>query len=53
MERVQKIIASREQVPAGHEEGHFDAFEKQHENIQQFGPNYLALQSFEVSAAGH
>jgi len=35
------------------EEGHFDAFEKQHENIQRFGPNYLALQSFGVSAAAH
>jgi bacterioferritin len=35
------------------EEGHFDAFEKQTENIQRFGPNYLALQAFEVSAACH
>lgn len=33
------------------EEGHFDAFEKQQENIKRFGPNYLALQSFRVSAA--
>jgi bacterioferritin len=32
------------------EEGHFDAFEKQQENIKRFGPNYLALQSFRVSA---
>lgn len=28
------------------EEGHFDIFEKQMENIQRFGPSYLALQSF-------
>ena len=35
------------------EEGHFDAFEKQHENIQRFGPNYLALQSFGANAGAH
>lgn len=35
------------------EEGHFDAFEKQHENIQRFGPNYLALQSFGLNAGAH
>jgi len=35
------------------EEGHFDAFEKQHENIQRFGPNYLALQSFGASSGAH
>jgi bacterioferritin len=35
------------------EEGHFDAFEKRHENIQRFGPNYLALQSFGASAGAH
>ena len=29
------------------EEGHFDQFDKQLENIKRFGPNYLALQSFE------
>jgi len=29
------------------EEGHFDAFDKQLDNIQRFGPSYLALQSFE------
>ena len=29
------------------EERHFDQFEKQSENIKRFGPNYLALQSFE------
>ena len=29
------------------EEGHFDLFDKQVENIRRFGPNYLALQSFE------
>ena len=28
------------------EEGHFDEFDKQLENIKRFGPNYLALQSF-------
>jgi len=28
------------------EEGHFDNFEKQLENIKRFGPNYLALESF-------
>lgn len=29
------------------EENHFDAFDKQLDNIKRFGPNYLALQSFE------
>ncbi len=29
------------------EEGHFDQFDKQLDNIKRFGPNYLALQSFE------
>ncbi len=33
------------------EEGHFDQYEKQHDNIKRFGPSYLALQSFN-SAAG-
>jgi bacterioferritin len=28
------------------EERHFDQFEKQRDNIQRFGPSYLALQSF-------
>ena len=28
------------------EEGHFDKFEKQHDNIKRFGLSYLALQSF-------
>jgi bacterioferritin len=28
------------------EESHFDAFDKQLDNIKRFGPNYLALQSF-------
>ena len=32
------------------EESHFDLFEKQLENIQRFGQNYLALQSFEGKA---
>lgn len=30
----------------GDEEAHFDAFDKQQEHIQKFGPAYLALQSF-------
>jgi bacterioferritin len=29
------------------EERHFDQFDKQLENIKRFGPNYLALQSFQ------
>jgi bacterioferritin len=29
------------------EESHFNTFEQQRENIQRFGPSYLALQSFE------
>jgi bacterioferritin len=29
------------------EERHFDQFDKQLENIKRFGPNYLALQSFD------
>jgi len=28
------------------EEGHFDQFEKQRDNVKRFGPSYLALQSF-------
>jgi len=28
------------------EEGHFDEFDKQFDNIKRFGPSYLALQSF-------
>lgn len=31
------------------EEAHFDAFDKQLENIKRFGPSYLALQSFQSS----
>lgn len=34
------------------EERHFDQFDKQLENIKRFGPNYLALQSFEKAPAG-
>jgi bacterioferritin len=30
----------------GDEEEHFDAFDKQQEHLQKFGPAYLALQSF-------
>lgn len=29
------------------EEGHYDLFEKQRDNVQRFGLSYLALQSFE------
>ena len=28
------------------EEGHYDQFEKQHDNVKRFGLSYLALQSF-------
>jgi bacterioferritin len=35
----------------GDEEGHFDAFDKQLDNIKRFGPNYLALQSFSQEPA--
>ena len=31
----------------GDEEGHFSEFDRQLENIQRFGPSYLALQSFD------
>jgi bacterioferritin len=33
------------------EENHFDAFDKQLDNIKRFGPSYLALQSFESRTA--
>jgi len=32
----------------GDEEGHYDQFEKQCENIKRFGPSYLVLQSFDA-----
>lgn len=32
------------------EEVHFDAFDKQLDNIKRFGPSYLALQSFAAKA---
>ncbi|MCP4249569.1 MAG: bacterioferritin [bacterium] len=32
------------------EEGHFDEFDKQLDNIKRFGPSYLALQSFATPA---
>lgn len=32
------------------EEGHFDLFDQQLDNLKRFGPNYLALQSFEGGA---
>ncbi len=31
----------------GDEESHYDIFDKQLDHIKRFGPNYLALQSFE------
>jgi bacterioferritin len=34
----------------GDEEGHFDQYEKQHDNIKRFGLSYLALQSFNGAA---
>jgi len=34
------------------EEGHFSEFDRQLDNIQRFGPSYLALQSFKTAAAG-
>ncbi len=36
----------------GEEEGHFDNFEKQRDNIKRFGPAYLALQSFGSAPQG-
>ena len=36
----------------GDEEGHYDQFEKQCENIKRFGPSYLALQSFDAGSLG-
>lgn len=34
------------------EEAHFDAFDKQLDNIKRFGPSYLALQSFGKAEEG-
>ena len=34
------------------EEGHFDEFDQQLDNIKLFGPSYLALQSFGQSPQG-
>ena len=34
------------------EEGHFNQYEKQHDNIKRFGLSYLALQSFGGTASG-
>jgi bacterioferritin len=34
------------------EEGHFDQYDKQRDNIQRFGLSYLALQSFSGPAGG-
>jgi bacterioferritin len=36
----------------GDEETHFDAFDKQLDNIKRFGPSYLALQSFGKAPEG-
>jgi len=33
------------------EEGHYDEFDKQLDNIKRFGPSYLALQSFNKAPA--
>jgi bacterioferritin len=35
------------EVLVNDEERHFDQFDKQLDNIKRFGPNYLALQSFQ------
>jgi bacterioferritin len=35
----------------GDEEGHYDQFEKQRDNVKRFGLSYLALQSFGGRAA--
>ena len=45
--------ASRQVFEAliGDEEGHFDRFDSQIDNIQRFGPSYFALQSFEGALA--
>jgi bacterioferritin len=32
------------------EEGHFDQYEKQYDNVKRFGLSYLALQSFKSAA---
>ncbi len=34
------------------EEAHFDEYDKQVDNINRFGPAYLALQSFDAGGAG-
>jgi len=36
----------------GDEEGHYDHFEKQRDNIKRFGLSYMALQSFDKGTAG-
>ena len=35
----------------GDEEGHYDQFEKQRDNVKRFGLSYLALQSFSNGTA--
>jgi hypothetical protein len=37
-------------TPFRDEEGHFDQYEKQYDNIKRFGLSYLALQSFDNGA---
>jgi len=39
------------EVLVNDEEGHYDEFDKQLDNIKRFGPNYLALQSFNKATA--
>jgi bacterioferritin len=34
------------------EEGHFDDYDEQLDNIKRFGPSYLALQSFGPTTEG-
>ncbi|MCU0303884.1 MAG: bacterioferritin [Thermoanaerobaculales bacterium] len=34
------------------EEGHWDAFDRQSDNVKRFGESYLALQSFQGDASG-
>jgi bacterioferritin len=49
LEASQNADAATKQVfeaQVNDEEHHFDGFDKQLDNIQRFGPNYLALQSF-------
>jgi bacterioferritin len=54
LQAAQSADAATRQVFEGlvnDEEGHYDQFDKQLENIKRFGPSYLALQSFEQAPA--